>query len=68
MNTLDESNDVGYDFTDDLTRSRNRRMELNQMGCAIALEDDTCACEDPQSATEFFLLGPVDRGCECESC
>jgi hypothetical protein len=68
MNNRDEKADAGYDFTDDLAQARNRAMELNQTGCAIALEDDMCSCEEPQSATEFFLLGPRDMGCECESC
>jgi hypothetical protein len=68
MNTLEESTDTGCDSTDDLSLARNRQMELNQSGCAIALEDDMCSCGDRQSATEFFLLGPVDMGCECESC
>jgi hypothetical protein len=68
MNTRDEITGAGYDVTDDFTVARNRQMELNRSGCAITLEDDMCSCEERQSATEFFLLGPVDIGCECESC
>jgi hypothetical protein len=68
MNTLDVSSDRETDSTEELTWGRLRRMELGQKGCPAALEDDRCSCEHPQSATEFFLTGPSDIGCECESC
>ncbi|HMK34049.1 MAG TPA: hypothetical protein VK463_03205 [Desulfomonilaceae bacterium] len=68
MKTIDESMDVDSVSRDDLAWARDRQVELSQRGCALAVEDDMCACEDPQSATEFFLMGPRDVGCECESC
>ncbi len=67
MNTLDTSTDMGSDSTEELW-VRNRLMELNQKGCSVVLEDERCSCEEPESATEFFLTGSPDRGCECESC
>jgi len=68
MNTLETGTDTGSDSTEELRWVRNRRMELNQKGYSVALEDEMCSCEEPESATEFFLTGPPDRGCECESC
>lgn len=68
MNTLDTRLHMGSDPTEELKWVRNRQMELNQKGCSLLLEDDIRSCEEPQSATEFFLTGPTDIGCECESC
>jgi hypothetical protein len=68
MDTQDTSMQRDSDSTEELRWVRDRQMEISQGGCSVVLEDDRCSCEEPQSATEFFLTGPSDCACDCESC
>ncbi|AFM26827.1 hypothetical protein Desti_4190 [Desulfomonile tiedjei DSM 6799] len=58
----------GSESEEELGWVRDRQTEMNEQGCSVLFEDDRCSCEEPQSATEFFLTGPSDCACDCESC
>jgi hypothetical protein len=68
MDTQDTSMKTNSNSTEELRWVHNRQMEISQRGCSVVLGDDRCSCEEPQSATEFFLTGPSDCACDCESC
>jgi hypothetical protein len=68
MNTQDIMMQEGSDSAEELRWVRNRETEITEKGCSVSFEDERCSCEEPQSATEFFLTGPSDCACECESC
>lgn len=70
MNTFDENPDKDREWDEERIRQwvLQRKKELNLSNFAEEIDKETCSCEEPQSATEFFLLGPRDHGCECDTC
>ena len=63
---LTEEKDIESSFSKDLDWVRKRENEINVSGCRAAFDENACSCEEPQSATEFFLIYPLNEGCECE--
>jgi hypothetical protein len=70
MNTFKEDIDMTAEYDDERIKewALQRARELNLESYMKEINKETCSCEERVSATEFFLLGPADQGCECETC